>query len=154
MSAASYTHNIAIPTDKERSLAADSGQKLAHYIETTGQPALIMIKKGKEQDSLFLPASALQLLVVILSQMAHGNAVTLLPVHAELTTQEAADLLNVSRPFLVSLLEEGKIPFRKVGTRRRVLARDVLDYKEEIDKKRRKTLAELSNEAQKNDMGY
>jgi len=154
MPAVTYTHNIAIPTDKERSLAADSGQKLAHFIESTGQPAMILVKKGKEQDSIYLPASALQLLVVILSQMAKGNAVTLLPVHAELTTQEAADLLNVSRPFLVTLLEEGKIPFRKVGARRRVLARDVLDYKEEIDNKRKKTLAELSNEAQKNNMGY
>jgi len=154
MSAIPHTHSIAIPTDRERSLAAASGQKLARFAESAGQPALIVIKEGKEQDSIYLPASALQLLVVILSQMAHGNAVTLMPVHAELTTQEASDLLNVSRPFFVKLLEEGHIPFRRVGTRRRVLVKDVLDYKEAIDDKRRKVLEELSNEAQKNNMGY
>lgn len=146
--------SISIPTDKEISLAGESGRKLSAYIKSTNNPSFQLVKRGKEGEIISIPAGALRLLIVILSQMAKGNAVTLIPVHAELTTQEAADLLNVSRPFLVNLLEEGKIPFRKVGSRRRVFAKDVLRYKEEIDKKRLEILKELANEAQKHDMGY
>ena len=104
--------------------------------------------------SVAVPREAFDLFLEILGQMANGNAVTIVPVHAELRTQQTADLLNVSRPFLVKLLEDGKIPSRKVGVHRRIRAEDVIAYKHADDLRRRATLDELTAEAQKHGLGY
>jgi excisionase family DNA binding protein len=104
--------------------------------------------------SVTVPREAFELFLEVLGQMANGNAVTIVPIHAELTTQEAADLLNVSRPFLVGLLDESKIPFRMVGTHRRILVADLMTYKQKDDAHRKAIMDELSAEAEKHGLGY
>lgn len=111
--------------------------------------------QGKGHDvSIAVPLEAFQLFMAILAQMANGNAVTLVPVHAELTTQQAADLLSVSRPHLVQLLDDRKIPSRKVGAHRRVRAEDVLKFRTQEEQRRKAVLQQLAAEAQKHGLGY
>jgi excisionase family DNA binding protein len=109
---------------------------------------------ARREVSVPVPFEAFQLFRAILGHMANGDAVTLVPVHAELTTQQAADLLNVSRPHLVQLLENGKLPSRKVGAHRRVRAEDVLRFRTVEEKRRGAVLEELAAEAQKHGLGY
>ena len=146
----SLTHPT-VPDEQEKRLALDSSRSLAAHVN---QKDALNIRLEDSGETITLPASALQLLQRILVQMAEGNAVTLLPVHAELTTQQAAKLLNVSRPYLVSLLEAGDIPHHKVGTHRRVLLTDLMTYKKASDAKRRDALRQLTEQAQELDMGY
>lgn len=119
-----------------------------------GPDVLLRAEGAHSGQAVVVPRQAFELFLEILGQMANGNAVTILPVHAELTTQQAADLLNVSRPHLVRLLEERVIPYRRVGTHRRVLAADVLAYKRQDEARRREVLDELAAEAQKHGLGY
>jgi excisionase family DNA binding protein len=106
------------------------------------------------QEVVSVPRGAFELFVKILEQMASGNAVTLVPIHAELTTQEAANLLNVSRPFLIGLLDQGKIPFHKTGTHRRIRFEDLLAYMRQEEQRQAQVMSELAAEAQKLDLGY
>lgn len=149
------TIGCVAPTEEDTTLAQASSRALASYVQdkTTDHTLTVVLHSGKS-ETVTIPASAFRLLVDILAQMALGNAVTLIPVKKELTTQEAADILNVSRPYLVDLLESGEIPFRKVGTRRRVRYQDLMDYKNRIDAKRMQTLEELAAQAQELNMGY
>jgi len=139
-----------VPTEAEARLASESGRRLSRY----AQRDLKLQIAGKHGQTIKLPASAVRLLVRLLSEMAAGNAVTLVPIHAELTTQQAAKALGVSRPFLVKLLDEGSIPSRKVGTHRRVLLRDLMAYRQKTDQNRLKALDELAAQAQELRMGY
>ncbi|AFY35558.1 helix-turn-helix domain-containing protein [Calothrix sp. PCC 7507] len=146
---------IAVPTEEDATLAKKSSQTLASYVQDDDPCRTIkVVLDNATSETVTIPAAAFHLLVDILTQMAKGNAVTLIPVHAELTTQEAADILNVSRPYLVGLLESGEMPYRKVGTRRRVRYQDLLNYKNQIDTFRMQALDELTAQAQELDMGY
>ena len=143
------------PTEADTQLARESSRRLAAYrLGRRTSVRIQVLDDGEEAETVAVPTSALRLLMHVLTEMAQGNAVTLIPVHAELTTQQAADLLNVSRPFLVGLLESGQLPFRKVGTHRRVLFRDVMAYKQHKDAERLKALNELTAQAQELNMGY
>jgi excisionase family DNA binding protein len=126
---------------------------LAASVRTEPQLRVRTAETDAEQD-VIVPRRAFELFLEILGQMANGNTVTLLPVHAELTTQQAADLLNVSRPHLVKLLEDRAIPYRRVGTHRRLLAADVLAYRQRDETRRRGVLDALTAEAQQNGLGY
>ena len=148
------TTDPVAPTEKDAALAKESSRQLAPLLGTRRELALQILKDGNPSAPVLVPLAAVRLLVRILTEMGQGNAVTLLPIHAELSTQEAADLLNVSRPFLVKLLDEGKLPSRKVGTHRRVLLSDLMEYKKVNDQQRMKALEALTAEAQELNMGY
>jgi excisionase family DNA binding protein len=142
------------PSKAEAELARESSRHLAHYLGGEDNLRLRVVDDAGPGETVSVPASAFRLLVQILTEMAQGNAVTLLPVHAELTTQQAADLLNVSRPYVVKLLDEGKIPHRTVGKYRRVRLDDLMAYKKQNDQLRLQALEELAAQAQELNMGY
>ena len=144
---------VHLPTPQEAEEAKITSRALSKYA-TNERLHIKIAGNNNESDNLILPGYAINLLLDILTEMSKGNAITVMPIHAELSTQETAELLNVSRPHLVDLLEQGKMPFRKVGTHRRVLAKDVFDYKQRIDADRLKALDELAAQAQELGMGY
>jgi excisionase family DNA binding protein len=103
---------------------------------------------------IVIPQTAFSLLSDILSNMADGKSVSVIPIETEITTQQAADILHVSRPFIVKLLETGEIPFFKTGTHRRILLKDIEAYKSKQQQIRKKQLAFLVRQAQELNMGY
>ncbi len=120
-----------LPTAQEMALAQESSQTLSGCLQTrTGMTRIEIIDDQGTAHPMQVPVSALRLLVDTLTEIGKGNAVSIVLIHSELTTQEAADMLNVSRPFLVQLLERGAIPFHKIGSHRRVRYQDVMAYKE------------------------
>ncbi len=143
------------PSEADASLARESSRRLAtRKLGRRSSVRIQLLDEGEEAEILTVPASAMRLFLHVLTEMSQGNAVTLIPTHAELTTQQAADLLNVSRPYLVKLLDEGKIPCRTVGKYRRVRFDDLMAYKRKDDEARAKVLDQLTAEAQELGMGY
>lgn len=142
-----------LPTPEDVQQAKESSRTLSRYA-AMDRVQMTLKGSGGETDELILPGQVMQVLLDVLAEMSKGNAISLIPRHQEISTQEAADLLNVSRPFLVGLLEKGDIPFRKVGSHRRVLLTDVLTYKERTEQQRYHALEELADLSQRQNMGY
>ena len=140
---------LGIPSERDAALADQAGRRLAALGEGTDPvPARF---GAASAETVAIPTSAVRLLKEILDQMAHGNGVALTPLHAELTTRQAADLLQVSRTHLVQLLDSGRIPCRKVGAHRRVRAEDIVAFRRETESRRREALDELT--ARDQDLG-
>jgi excisionase family DNA binding protein len=142
---------VRLPTEEEITLAAESSRLLAACVGAGDRARLRLIDGDKD---VTVPVSAIHMLVDILNQMAQGNAVSLVPVHAELTTQQAADMLNVSRPYLVKKLEAGEIEFHKLGRHRRIRFADLMEYMERVDRESRQAADELTAQAQELGLGY
>lgn len=144
------------PTAADAQLALESSRRLTEILAARPAKSLqVRIEPENEPaESISIPVTAFRLLNGILAEMAKGNSVTLIPVHAELTTQQAAEILNVSRPFLIEQLEKGSISYRKVGTHRRVLFKDLMQYKRTMDRNRLNALDELSAVDQELGLGY
>jgi excisionase family DNA binding protein len=110
-----------------------------------GAPARLV---GPDGDAIELPEGIHELLVSIIENLKAGNGVTVIPMHAELTTVEAAELLNVSRPYLIKQLEAGALPYHMVGTHRRLRLADVLTYRDRMDEQAEEALAAMTAEAE------
>lgn len=139
-----------IPTEKEVLMARESRRQIGSM--KFGKKEAIRLQIEGKQVSI--PASVFRLMMEAISGMADGKTVAMIPVDGEVSPQEAAELLNVSRPFAAKLFDEGAIPSRKVGTHRRALTRDVLAYKQREKDARLKVLDELAAEGQRLNMGY
>jgi excisionase family DNA binding protein len=151
-------HEPVALEESERTDAARAAASVGEYLERDAARGPRSVTLEAESDGrvlrVLVPEPAVRLLVELLRELGRGNAVTVVPFQAELTTQQAADLLNVSRPYVVKLLEEGRIPYRTVGPRRRIRFADLMAYKRDDDAYRRSVADELTLEAVELGMGY
>jgi excisionase family DNA binding protein len=139
------TRPVRLPDDQQET-ATHALSRVRHYLAEHKNLTQITVTVQGETDHepLTLPRQAVEQLAALLAHLGAGRAVSVVPSDAELTTQQAADLLNVSRPFLVGLLEAGEIEYRTVGTHRRITASSLLEYKRKDDHRRRLVADELT----------
>lgn len=135
------------PNEHDVAVAISALSTVRRYLEQHGngpEEVRIRVDDADDGSELIVPRGALELFARVLAHMAAGQAVSVVPAHAELTTQQAADLLNVSRPFLIRLLEAGEIEYRKVGAHRRVTMSSLVAYMRRDDDQRRRKADELT----------
>ena len=131
-----------IPDERMKVIARESSRKLAR-IMSKGEPVDFRVE-GPDPMSVVPPAGIVRMLKDMLVAMSHGDAITFVPTNAVMTTKQAADFLGVSRPYLIKMLNEGKIPYNLVGTHRRIEFKDLMDYKARRDTSRREALDEMA----------
>jgi len=134
--------------------AGDAARALVALLAEAGQGTGEVHLRDMSGADIAIPADALRLFAHLLAFLANGQSVTVIPDHAELSTQQVADLLNVSRPHVVKLIEENRLPARRVGAHRRVRFEDLMKYKQRAEARREEALAELARDAQEMGLGY
>lgn len=139
------------PDESDIHAAVEALPHIKSFLAEHADSVIRLVVADDPQETLVVPRGAVELLARVLAHMAVGQGVSVVPAHAELTTQQAAELLNVSRPFLIGLLDDGKIDYRKVGKHRRIQAQSLLAYMASDDHERREAADELTQLNQ--DMG-
>jgi excisionase family DNA binding protein len=138
------------PGDVDTEVAGRAARRISDYLSShPGEDLIEALGEVGADDALVIPRPTVVMLAQVLSLLESGHGVQIIPKDAELTTQQAADVLNVSRPYIIGLLESGQIPFRKVGRHRRITFEALMEYKRQDDLKRRAAaddLADLSQE--------
>ena len=146
-----------LPKNRDITLAEIASTLMGVFLSHDGKKDVqfsLRRSNGRDTTEFLLTPTIVDLIFRTIIHIAKGDAVTIVPFHAELTTQEAASFLQISRPYLIKLLEKGAIPFRKVGRHRRILFEDIVKYKEKSKEKSRRALDELTKESQEFDLGY
>jgi|NGEPerStandDraft_6_1074524.scaffolds.fasta_scaffold111666_1 excisionase family DNA binding protein len=134
------------PAEADVTAAVEALPHVRDYLSRHPGAGMVRLRVDDDrvEETLTVPRGAVELLARILAHMANGQGVSVVPANAELTTQQAADLLNVSRPFLIGLLTAGEIEFRLVGRHRRIRAESLLNYMRADDQRRRQSADELT----------
>lgn len=149
------TRTVRTPEPIEASEARDLVEQLNESLEyAAAGVAGLHLRVQDEATDVELPSYLIEFVTGVLEQIAQGNAVVVGGLEPELTTQQAADTLRVSRPYLIKLVDEGRLPHRRVGNRRKILLADVLDYQRRDDAERRRVLDELTHEAEELELDY
>lgn len=156
MSTHAASNNIPEPlrlaTEKEADLVRQAALQLAEFLESEARERAVVRLTAEgvsEAVPLHVPVEILRFLARVLEQLAEGDAVTLVPYHKELTTQQAADLLNVSRPYLIKqLLDSGELAYHRVGNRRRIRFQDLMEYRRRDLERRKRVAKELTRAAE------
>lgn len=149
------TSDPIAPSQRDAELARESSRQLAPIAAAGSATVEVKISPQPEKtETVILPRGAIQLLVQFLTEMSQGHAVTLMPIHAQLTTQQAAEILGVSRPFIIKEIKQNRLAYQKVGTHRRIAFTDLMKYKQQYLATHNKAMDELVQEAQELGMGY